>query len=181
MKKESEKKDLALEMDDLRMRHDTIDRLSETPTDESIFDEIVFSTLLQTANELVREARSGVITPKNQPGVVSRAGVELQTFFNCDETPRGMSVNGDGNLLISERNSMLTLRERNGTFIRTIGSSETFKNPIGVATGPNEQVVVLDYSKCQVIIFDNFGKKIGSFGSEGSASCPIYVSVGCGG
>ena len=49
-KKRIEKKEIELEKEDLRIRKDSIIRLSNTPSDISLFDDQLFSTLLQTAN-----------------------------------------------------------------------------------------------------------------------------------
>ena len=64
-KKRIEKKEIELEKEDLRIRKDSIIRLSNTPTtttttttdcDVSLFfDDQLFSTLLQTANDIVSE------------------------------------------------------------------------------------------------------------------------------
>ena len=59
-KKRIEKKEIELEKEDLRIRKDSIIRLSNTPTSDDLslfFDDQLFSTLLQTANDIVSEGR----------------------------------------------------------------------------------------------------------------------------
>ena len=51
--KEGKKKELERGLNDLRMRFDTINRLSQTPKDELILEEEVYSTLLDAAEEIV--------------------------------------------------------------------------------------------------------------------------------
>ena len=168
MKKEKEQKELELEIGDLKMRHDTIGRLSNMPTDDSILNENIFSTLLQTANDLVDE-----MIQKKETFEEREDTRELQVSFPWEGSPWGVSVNSGGNILVAERMKNVTLRNReNGSLIRTFDSLNRsfglFDDPIDVSCGTEDQVVVLDTAKCQVVIFNKEGHYVRSFGSCGS-------------
>ena len=93
-KKRIEKKEIELEKEDLRIRKDSIIRLSNTPTDISLFDDQLFSTLLQTATDIVSEGGVvGFLKPKK--GVICCDGggdsFRVVSSFPLDEKPYGVS------------------------------------------------------------------------------------------
>ena len=110
-KKRIEKKEIELEKEDLRIRKDSILRLSNTPTTTTdsdlslFFDDQLFSTLLQTANDIVSEGGiDGFLKPKK--GVICCDGggdsIRFVSSFPMQKRPWGVSVNSDGNVFICE-------------------------------------------------------------------------------
>ena len=98
MNKKVMKKDLDLEKVDLRMRCDTILRLSQTPTTDSLFDEDLFSTFLQIANDLIDELDVSLLNRKKKGVIGDR--MEFISSFCCDEKPWGIVENIDGNFIV---------------------------------------------------------------------------------
>ena len=81
-----------------------------------------------------------------------------------------MSVNSDGNIFICE-DDRLRVRDKEGnemTIQKTIDSLQL--EPVDVSIGLNDQIVVLDCSQdsYQVVILNEEGELIKSFGSVGS-------------
>ena len=115
-KKRIEKKEIELEKEDLRIRKDSIIRLSNTPTtttttttdcDVSLFfDDQLFSTLLQTATDIVSEGGVVGLFSKPKKGVICCDGggdpFRLVSSFPLKNGPSGVSVNSDGNIFICE-------------------------------------------------------------------------------
>ena len=185
-KKRIEKKEIELEKEDLRIRKDSIIRLSNTPTTTStttdcdvslFFDDQLFSTLLQTANDIVSEG--GVDRLFGKKGVICCDGGGdsfcLVSSFPLKNEPCGVSVNSDGNIFICEWvEDGLRVRDKEGnemiesTIQKTIDSLHL--KPVDVSIGLNDQIVVLDYSQyCRrVVILNKEGELIKSFGSRGS-------------
>ena len=176
-KKRIEKKEIELEKEDLRIRKDSIIRLSNTPSDVSLFDDQLFSTLLQTANDIVSEG--GVGLPERKKGVIrcddGGDSFRFVSSFSLKNEPHGVSVNSDGNIFISEFGGGLKVRDKEGnemiesTIQKTIDSLHL--EPFDVSIGLNDQIVVLDWSpqdSHRVIILNKEGKLIKSFGSKGS-------------
>ena len=112
-KKRIEKKEIELEKEDLRIRKDSIIRLSNTPTttttttttdcDVSLFfDDQLFSTLLQTANDIVSEGGVVGLFSKPKKGVICCDGggdsFRVVSSFPLKDGPFGVSVNSDGNI-----------------------------------------------------------------------------------
>ena len=146
-KKRIEKKEIELEKEDLRIRKDSIIRLSNTPTDVSLFDDQLFSTLLQTANDIVSEGGVGL---ERKKGVIHCDGDSFRSF-GLKNGSRGVSVNSDGNIFICEfGDSGLRIRDKEGnemiesTIQKTIDSLHL--KPFDVSIGLNDQIVVLDWS-----------------------------------
>ena len=132
VRKKSRKKEFELEKEDLSLRYDTIIRLSETPTGDSIFKEDTFSTLMQTANNLVSDL-----------GYLMRNRGIIQddiTYFETHPCPKqswGMIENTDNNLIIGRR---LSVRNSDGSFNRNLLYDERL---IDVAIGLEGQIVAL--------------------------------------
>ena len=176
-KKRIEKKEIELEKEDLRIRKDSIIRLSNTPTDLSLFfDDQIFSTLLQTANDIVSEA--GVapsLRSKPKKGVIccDGGGDSFRVFssFPLNES-LGVCVNSDENLFICEWKGGMRVRDKEGNEIQSIQKTvdSLQLEPVDAAIGLNDQIVVLDWSRdsFRVVILNNEGKLIKSFGSNGS-------------
>ena len=175
-KKRIEKKEIELEKEDLRIRKDSIIRLSNTPTEISLFDDQLFSTLLQTATDIVFEGGVvGLLKPKK--GVICCDGGGdwfcVVSSFPLKSEPLGVSVNSDGNLFICECDG-LKVRDKEGnemiesTIQKTIDSLQL--EPVDVSIGLNDQIVVLDCSLdfYGVVILNEEGELIKSFGSFGS-------------
>ena len=162
-----EKKDLALEKDDLRMRKDTILRLSNTPTDVSLLEKDLFSSLLETANNVVNEAF--LSTNPREKGVVCRDGLCLSSSFPCGKRPLGVCVDGKGNFLIAEFH-FLRVRDREWNVVDSLEKEiNSLKlDPVDVALGLNDQIVILDWNRHQVVILNKEGEFVRSFGSKGS-------------
>ena len=200
-KKRIEKKEIELEKEDLRIRKDSIIRLSNTPTttttttdcDVSLFfDDQLFSTLLQTATDIVSEG--GIVDglfSKRKKGVICCDGggdsFRLVSSFPLKDEPLGVSVNSDGNIFICEWvEGGLKVRDKEGnemiesTIQKTIDSLHL--KPVGVSIGLNDQIVVLDWSQdCRrVVILNKEGELIKSFGSKGSEDGQFNESVWCG-
>ena len=167
-KKRIEKKEIELEKEDLRIRKDSIIRLSNTPTtttttttdcDVSLFfDDQLFSTLLQTATDIVSEGGvDGLLKPKK--GVICCDGggdsFRFVSSFPLKNQPLGVSVNSDGNIFICEDDGGLKVRDFEGnemiesTIQKTIDSLHL--KPVDVSIGLNDQIVVLDHSRRVVI------------------------------
>ena len=188
-KKRIEKKEIELEKEDLRIRKDSIIRLSNTPTtttttttdcDVSLFfDDQLFSTLLQTATDIVSEG--GVVDglfSKPKKGVICCDGggdsFRFVSSFPLENLLYGVSVNSDGNIFICEDEGGLKVRDKEGnemiesTIQKTIDSLQL--DPMDVSIGLNDQIVVLDHSQdcCRVVILNKEGELIKSFGSRGS-------------
>ena len=187
-KKRIEKKEIELEKEDLRIRKDSIIRLSNTPTtttttkttdcDVSLFfDDQLFSTLLQTANDIVSEGGVvGLLKPKK--GVICCDGggdsFRFVSSFRLKNQPLGVSVNSDGNIFVCEFRGGLKVRDKEGnemiesTIQKTIDSLQL--KPVDVSIGLNDQIVVLDWSQDshRVVILNKEGELINSFGSVGS-------------
>ena len=168
-KKRTEKKDLRLEKEDLRIRQDSIIRLSNTPSDISLFDEELFSTLLETAKDIVNEGMSDSSLPKKGHVCCDDGGVQFVSSFRCDKEPSGLSVNSDGNFLISE-NGSLRVRDKEGRVVGLLQKAINVHhlNPLDVAIGLDDQIVVLDWLQSRVVILNNEGELVRSFGSKGS-------------
>ena len=179
-KKRIEKKEIELEKEDLRIRKDSIIRLSNTPTtttttdcDVSLFfDDQLFSTLLQTATDIVSEGGVvGLLKPKK--GVICCDGggdsIRFVSSFPLTKGTLGVSVNSDGNIFICEDDG-LRVRDKEGNEIgsiqKTIDSFEL--EPVDVSIGLNDQIVVIDWSSYRVVILNKEGELIKSFGSKGS-------------
>ena len=116
--KRVEKKEIELEKEDLRMRQDTIIRLSNTLPDISLFEEHLFSSLLETANDIVNES-SLFFSTKREKGVICGDGLCFVSSFQCDKKPYGVSVNRDGNFLICE-DDLLRVRDREWNVIESV-------------------------------------------------------------
>ena len=189
-KKRIEKKEIELEKEDLRIRKDSIIRLSNTPTDVSLFDDQLFSTLLQTANDIVSEGGvavgGGEVGLKRKKGVICCDGDSFHfvSSFCLKNIPLGVSVNSDGNIFICEGGG-LKVRDKEGnemiesTIQKTIDSLHL--KPFDVSIGLNDQIVVLDWSQedsHQVAILNKEGELMKSFGSEGSEDGQFYGSKG---
>ena len=180
-KKRIEKKEIELEKEDLRIRKDSIICLSNTPTtttttdcDVSLFfDDQLFSTLLQTATDIVSEG-----------GVSGGDSFHFVSSFPLKNEPYGVSVNSDGNIFICEENGGLRVRDKEGnemiesTIQKTIDS--LYLDPVDVSIGLNDQIVVLDWSQdCwRVVILNKEGELIKSFGSKGSEDGQFYEPFG---
>ena len=189
-KKRIEKKEIELEKEDLRIRKDSIIRLSNTPTttttttttdcDVSLFfDDQLFSTLLQTANDIVFEGGVVGLFSKPKKGVICCDGgsdsFRFVSSFPLENKPYGVSVNSDGNIFICEwEDGGLKVRDKEGnkmiesTIQKTIDSLQL--EPVDVSIGLNDQIVVLDCSQDfrRVVILNKEGELIKSFGSRGS-------------
>ena len=180
-KKRGEKKEIELEKEDLKMRKDSIIRLSSiTPTDISFFfDEQLFSTLLQTASEIVHEAIvdcCGDGLPKK--GSICCDGVDFVSSFSLseDETPTGvLRMNSAGTLFIIAADGLIRLRDREGNAMNesveeAINSLDSV--PLDVAIGLDGQIVILDSKELdfQVVVLNKEGEFLRSFGSNGSKS-----------
>ena len=181
-KKRIEKKEIELEKEDLRIRKDSIIRLSNTTTttdcDVSLFfDDQLFSTLLQTANDIVFEGGVvGLLKPKK--GVICCDGggdsFRFVSSFPLKKGALGVSVNSDGNIFICEFRGGLRVRDKEGnemiesTIQKTIDSLQL--KPVDVSIGLDDQIVVLDCSQHsrRVVILNKEGELIKSFGSKGS-------------
>ena len=120
-KKRIEKKEIELEKEDLRIRKDSIIRLSNTPSDVSLFDDQLFSTLLQTATDIVSEG--GVVVVGGEVGLKPKKGVircdgdsfRFVSSFRLKNAPLGVSMNSDGNIFICEPDSGgLRVRDKEG-------------------------------------------------------------------
>ena len=195
-KKRIEKKEIELEKDDLRIRKDSIIRLSNTPTTTTtttdsdlslFFDDQLFSTLLQTANDIVSE---GGIVGFGKKGVICCDGggdsFRVVSSFPLENGPWRVSVNSDGNIFICELRSGLKVRDKEGnemiesTIQKTIDSLQL--KPYDVSIGLNDQIVVLeqfqDYHR--VVRLNKEGELIKSFGSKGSQDGQFNRSYGVG-
>ena len=195
-KKRIEKKEIELEKEDLRIRKDSIIRLSNTPSDISLFDDQLFSTLLQTATDIVSEggvavvggdvAVGGEVGLKPKKGVIRCDGDSFRfvSSFRLKNKPRGVSVNSDGNIFICESESGLRVRDKEGnemiesTIQKTIDSLKL--DPAAVSIGLNDQIVVLDQSQGsdRVVILNKEGELIKSFGSKGSRNGQFNAPLG---
>ena len=190
-KKRIEKKEIELEKEDLRIRKDSIIRLSNTPSDVSLFDDQLFSTLLQTANDIVSEGGvavvGGEVGLKRKKGVIRCDGDSFRfvSSFCLKNKPGGVSVNSDGNIFICEPDgSELKVRDKEGnemiesTIQKTIDSLHL--KPFDVSIGLNDQIVVLDWSqdRNRVVILNKEGELIKSFGSKGSQNGQFYGAKG---
>ena len=184
-KKRIEKKEIELEKEDLRIRKDSIIRLSNTPTTTTdsdlslFFDDQLFSTLLQTANDIVSEG--GVVgLLKGKKGVIccdgGGASFRFVSSIPLKNRPYGVSMNSDGNLFICQGwEGGLKVRSKEGkgmigsTIQKTIDSLQL--KPVDVSIGLNDQIVVLDRSRSasRVAILNKEGELIKSFGSNGSS------------
>ena len=185
-KKRIEKKEIELEKEDLRIRKDSIIRLSNTPSDVSLFDDQLFSTLLQTANDIVSEGGVGLLS-KPKKGVIrcDSDSFRVVSSFPLDNVPRGVSVNSDGTIFICELDGGLRVRDKEGneiesTIQQTIDSLEL--KPYDVSIGLNDQIVVLDWShdSFRVVMLNKEGELIKSFGSKGSQDGQFYEPYGVG-
>ena len=171
-KKRIEKKEIELEKEDLRIRKDSIIRLSNTSTDVSLFDDQLFSTLLQTANDIVSEGGVGLL--KRKKGVIRCDGDPFcfVSSFSLKNGCYGMSVNSDGNIFICEGDGGLEVRDKEGNEIKSIQKTidSLHLKPFDVSIGLNDQIVVLDWSqgRNRVVILNKEGELIKSFGSRGS-------------
>ena len=186
-KKRIEMKEIELEKEDLRIRKDSIVRLSNTPSDVSLFDDQLFSTLLQTANEIVSEV--GLLpknsNPKKEVICCGRENFCFVSSFCLENEPKGVSVNSDGNIFVCEAGFPeygLKVRDKEGNVIqpiqRTIDSLNL--NPIDVSIGLNDQIVVLHtvVTYCsghtyEVVRLTKKGKRIKSFGLQDSQGFPF--------
>ena len=192
-KKRIEKKEIELEKEDLRIRKDSIIRLSNTSTDISLFDDQLFSTLLQTANDIVSEGGVGVVGGvgvglKRKKGVIRCDGDSFRfvSSFHLKNRPGGVSVNSDGNIFICEPDGDggLKVRDKEGnemiesTIQKTIDSLHL--KPVDVSIGLNDQIVVLDWSRCshRVVILNKEGELMKSFGSKGSQNGQFNTPLG---
>ena len=174
-KKRVEKKELGLEKEDLKIRRDSILRLSNTLSDISLFDDQHFSTLLQTANEIVFEV-GPLLLPKNSTlskkgEICCDGGFRFLSSFSCLTTIYGVSVNSDGNIFVCEDGG-LKVRNKEGNvmkgFQRRLDSLHL--EPVDVSVKLNDQIVVLDWSQSRrrVVLLTKEGKLIRSIGSHGS-------------
>ena len=156
--KRVEKKEIELEKEDLRMRQDTIIRLSNTLPDISLFEEHLFSSLLETANDIV-----------NESSFFSTDGLCFVSSFQSDKKPYGVSVNRDGNFLICE-DDLLRVRDREWNVIESVEKAINSQklDPIDVSIGLNDEIVILDWAEFKVVVLNKEGEFIRSFGSKGS-------------
>ena len=160
-KKRIEKKEIELEKEDLRIRKDSIIRLSNTPTTTTttttdcdislFFDDQLFSTLLQTANDIVFEGGvDGLLKPKK--GVICCDGggdsIRVVSSFPLKNAPYGVSVNSDGNIFVCEEGGLKVIDKEGNEMIestiqKTIDSLQL--EPVDVSIGLDDQIVVLDH------------------------------------
>ena len=188
-KKRVEKKEIELEKEDLRIRKDSIIRLSNTPSGTSLFDDQLFSTLLQTATDIVFEGGVvGLLKPKK--GVICCDGggdsIRVVSSFPLENESFGMSVNSDGNIFACEGVVGLRVRDKEGNEMiqssiqKTIDSLQL--DPVDVSIGLNDQIVVLDHSHSsfRVVIFNKEGELIKSFGTIGSEDGQFEEPCGVG-
>ena len=176
-KKRIEKKEIELEKEDLRIRKNSIIRLSNTPSDVSLFDDQLFSTLLQTANDIASE---GGVRSKPKKGVIRCCcdgdPLRFVSSFGSKNGPRGVSVNSDGNIFTYDQDGgELKVFDKEGnemiesTIQKTIDSLHL--RVFGVSIGLNDQIVALDWSQedsYRVVILNKEGELIKSFGSRSS-------------
>ena len=158
-------------MEELKMRCDTIQRLSRTSNDYSIFEKDLFSTLLQTANGLVEDWFLGL------KGSVCCDDFQFlsSSFDLCrlaikPEAIARSSCYGNHFIVLDRDAKQIFVLDKEGSFlVRSIGNFG-FKNPVDIAVGLNDQIVVLDEFACRVVVLDNEndGSLIRSFGSPGS-------------
>ena len=156
-KKRIEKKEIELEKEDLRIRKDSIIRLSNTPTTTTnsdlslFFDDQLFSTLLQTANDIVSEGGVvGLLKPKK--GVICCDGggdsIRFVSSFPLKKPPFGVSVNSDGNIFICEGQGGLRVRDKEGNEMIELPIQKTIDSlqlkPLEVSIGLDGQIVLLD-------------------------------------
>ena len=163
MNKKVMKKDLDLEKIDLRMRCDTILRLSQTPTTDSLFDEDLFSTFLQIANDLIDELDVSLLNRKKKGVIGDR--MEFISSFCCDENPWGIVENIDGNFIVCHNGRKLRIRNKEGSLIQTLKVDGSF---IDVAIGLNDEIVCLYLLQSKVMVLNKEGCLIRSFGCKGS-------------
>ena len=172
--KRIEKKEIELEKEDLRIRKDSIIRLSNTPTDLSLFDDQLFSTLLQTATDIVSEVglQWSSTKPTTKGGICCDGSFRFISSFPSIDGPYGVSVSSDGNIFICEQKGGLRVRDKEGNVIDPI--QETLDllqlDPVDVSIGLDDQIVLLDWSQeCYgVVILNKEGELLKSFGSNGS-------------
>ena len=163
MNKKVMKKDLDLEKVDLRMRCDTILRLSQTPTTDFLFDEDLFSTFLQIANDLIDELDVSLLNRKKKGVIGDR--MEFISSFCCDGKTWGIVENIDGNFIVCHDRRKLRVRNKEGSLIQTLKVDGTF---IDVAIGLNDEIVCLYLLQSKVMVLNKEGHLIRSFGCEGS-------------
>ena len=177
-KKRAEKKEIVLEEEDLRIRQDSIVRLSNTLSDISLFDDQLFSTLLQTAKEIVSEV--GLLLP---PKSICSDGVHFVSKFRFEKGVWGLSVNGDGNIFVSQDNGGgVIVVDKEGKTIEPLQTTLTSLKlePIDVAIGLNDQIIVLHWAQCEyrVVILSKEGELIKSIGSNGSQDGQFFGPYG---
>ena len=173
MKKRSEGKELGFEIDDLKIRNDAISRLSKTAKSYSILDDRVFSTILQTAKEILNEQRiTETFSSPPKSGLVrtSSDGIRSTAPFDLEELkgePWGVSANGDDHFLVADGGrNQVTIWTKDGTFVKAIGPVIDY--PLDVAVGIDEQVVITDCANSQVWILSKEGELLKKFGMKGS-------------
>ena len=171
-RKRVEKKEIELEKEDLRIRQDSIIRLSNTPTDISLFDDQLFSTLLQTANDIVSEEVEALLLSKPKKGAICCDGSDRFRYVSSIKGPYGVGVNSDGNIFISELKGGLRVTDKEGNVVQPIQTAieSLHLEPIDVSIGLNDQIVLLDWyrERFRVVVLNKKGELIKSFGSRGS-------------
>ena len=168
-KKRAKMKDLKLEREDLTMREDTIVRLSNTPPDYSLFDEDLFSSLLQIVHNVVIEGNCESELPlfRRKRGVICCDGVKLISSFDCPA--QGVTSNSEGLFIVACEGDDVRVMDREGDVIQSLSEVTKSLNEdvIDVAVGVDDQILVL--SKSRVLILDKKGQFI-KFFEIGSAS-----------
>ena len=178
-KKRGEKKEIELEKEDLKMRKDSIIRLSSiTPTDISFFfDEQLFSTLLQTASEIDEAVVDccGYGLPKKGSICCDGVGYVSSLFIGEEDFHSGLSMNSDGTLFIiatdaDQEECFVRVRDRERNAIESVEEAINSLplNLVALTIGLGDQIVIL--SEEQVLVLDKEGEFLRSFGSEGSKS-----------
>ena len=181
-KKRIEKKEIELEKDDLKIRKDSIIRLSNTPSDLLFFNEELFSSLFQTANEIVSE--SGFKLEENskprKKGVICCGG-DGYHFVSSASFPvsiLGVRVKKFRLLYVSDG---LRMNDKDGKEIdplQTALDSQALTNAIDVANGLDDQLVVLDqtgFMGYRIVILNKEGELINSFELKNTIAVAVVV------
>lgn len=90
-----------------------------------------------------------------------------------------LATNSHGEIIISDYLvHCLFIYKENGVLLRTVGDSACFNHPSFICIGKDDTIIVTDTNNNNVLLFDNKGRLLRSFGIMGSSKGQLFQPFG---